>query len=367
MRYNFNRALFAILCFGVVSLSMFSSCQSSIEAEAKDTEINATEEILSNVDFIVLQKADFTREMLSNGKLRAKRKSRLSFSISEELVKLNVKNGQSVKTGETLAMLNTENLDRQKAQAEIRLYRARMDLEDILIGRGFTLQDSLKIPKETLQMASIRSGYAEAVNELERIKSDLKKTKIVAPFNGIIADIDVHVHEQVSAGKDFCIIIDNSAFLVEFTVMESELSFVKNGKPVEIIPFSHAETSFSGNITSINPVVNENGQVKVIALIENTESLKEGMNVRVIVKDYVPAQLIVPKSAVMYRDNLEVLFRYENGKAYWTYVNTLWENSSFYAVRANPDRTASLEVGDTVIVSNNINLAHGSKVRLQEK
>ncbi|MBS4013004.1 MAG: efflux RND transporter periplasmic adaptor subunit [Bacteroidetes bacterium] len=364
MRYKFNIWGFSILCIGILCFSTFSSCKSSIEAEAKDTEIIAPEEMQTNVDFIVLQTSDFTREMISNGKLRAKRKSRLSFSISEELVKLNIANGQSVKAGEILAILNTENLERQKLQAEIRLYRARMDLEDILIGRGFTLKDSLKVPKETMQMASVRSGYAEAFNDFQRIISDIKKAKITAPYNGIIADIDAHVHEHVNAGKDFCIIIDNTAFLVEFTVMESELPFVEIGKSVEIIPFSNPENTFSGIITGINPVINENGQTKVVALIQNTESLKEGMNVKVVIKEQIPNQLIVPKSAVMYRDNLEVLFRYVNGKAYWTYVITLWENSSFYAVKANPNRTASLNTGDTVIVSNNINLAHGSRVRL---
>jgi multidrug efflux pump subunit AcrA (membrane-fusion protein) len=91
----------------------------------------------------------------------------------------------------------------------------------------------------------------------------------------------------------------------------------------------------------------------------------EGMNVRVRVLSPVAGQLVVPRQAVLYRDNLEVLFKYSRGKAEWTYVNVLHQNSTHYSVIANPDRVASLQPGDTVIVSGNTNLAHGSPVTLK--
>ena len=362
-----RKAGFFLVCLAIFKLSLYTSCHSSPEAEEKTTDTIVSEISKTNVDVVVLGKDNFTREIISNGRLRARQKSRLSFGLGEELLKINVINGQYVKAGDTLAVINSQKLQIQKGQAEIRLLRAKLDLEDILLGRGFTLSDSLKVPNELMQMANIRSGYSEAVSDLERICADIQKSVITAPFNGLIADLDVYVHEQVSPGKEFCVIIDNSSFLVEFPIMESELFYVSKGKNIEIRPFSKPGKKYSGEITSINPVVDDNGQIKVTALIQNTESLKEGMNVRVFINDHVPNQLVVPKSAVIYRDNLEVLFRYVNGKAYWTYVNTLMENSSYYAVRANPERTAFLNEGDTIIISNNLNLAHGSKVRLMGK
>jgi hypothetical protein len=88
--------------------------------------------------------------------------------------------------------------------------------------------------------------------------------------------------------------------------------------------------------------------------------------VRVLVEKDVPNQYVVPKSAVVLRDNFEVLFKIVNGKAYWNYVKVVYENSSSYAVIPHPDKnTASLAPGDTIIVSGNLNLAHESVVEIE--
>lgn len=106
------------------------------------------------------------------------------------------------------------------------------------------------------------------------------------------------------------------------------------------------------------------GQVQVDAEVVNDGTLADGMNVRVAVRQKVPGQLVVPKSAVVIRDNLEVLFRYKDGRAQWTYVHTSLANSREYVVEANLDRGAELNPGDLVIVSGNLNLADGSEVSL---
>ncbi len=111
-------------------------------------------------------------------------------------------------------------------------------------------------------------------------------------------------------------------------------------------------------------MVDENGLVKVKAVLKNGTSttLMDGMNVRVFIEREVPNQLVVPRPAVVLRQNQEVLFKYTSGKAYWTYVNILDENSHSYSVIANPDKAASLVPGDTVIVEGNLNLAHETDV-----
>jgi len=101
----------------------------------------------------------------------------------------------------------------------------------------------------------------------------------------------------------------------------------------------------------------------VKALVKNTGGLMDGMNVKVMVEKDVPNQLVVPKSAVLLRDNQEVLFRCtKDSIAFWTYIQTTGENTTSYSVIAHPDKGATLNSGDTIIVSGNLNLAHESKV-----
>lgn len=358
----FNTRLFLTTLMFVVFIA---SCRfSTAEKESDVNESKSQADFVTPVETLIIQPSVFELELISNGRLYAPNKSRLSFPLSEELKKIHVTNGQQVKKGEILAELCNENLQLKLEKAELQFARASLDMEDILLGRGFTLKDSLDIPPSVWQMAGVRSGYSQALLEIKQIRSDLSETIIRAPFPGVIADLEVHVYEKVSAGEDFCTLIDNTSFLVRFPVMENELEWVREQARVQIVPFAFPDRTWLGQIQSINPMVDENGQVEVTALVSETPGLVEGMNVKVLQKSPVNNQLVVPKQSVLYRDNLEVLFKYVDGEAEWTYVNVLHENSTHYSVQANPNRVASLQAGDTVIVSGNTNLAHGSLVTI---
>ena len=68
-----------------------------------------------------------------------------------------------------------------------------------------------------------------------------------------------------------------------------------------------------------------------------------------LVENLVRGQLAVPKSAVVIRDNQEVLFRLgPENKAMWTYVNVVMSNSDSHVVAPNLDKGAELNAGDAV-------------------
>lgn len=360
--FNFSAITTALL--PVVLL--FSSCgqQSDEQAVAVGEQAPAAE-FATAVDVITLQPSTFHLELVSNGKLRARQKSRIAFPLSEALVQIHVHNGQRVQAGQALAQLCVERLQRSLEQARMRFARSSIAMEDLLLGRGFTLKDSLRVPAGIWRIASINSGYAEALAEVRNLDTDIGNATIRAPFAGVVAGLEARMFEKVNAGDDFCVLIDNSAFQAEFTVMENELPRLRIGARVEVVPFGMEARSFAGTVSHINPMVDEHGRIQVTATVAGAGQLIDGMNVRVRVKTAVPAQLVVPRTAVVYRDQLEVLFKYVNGKAEWTYVNILHQNSNYFSVVANPERVASLQPGDTVIVSQNMNLAHGSRVEIR--
>lgn len=144
---------------------------------------------------------------------------------------------------------------------------------------------------------------------------------------------------------------------VEFSVLESELTMLKQGDAVSVTPFSGNE-SRQGNVTEINPMVDENGMVKVWASVTGGNGLIDGMNVRVSVKRAVEKALVVPKSAVVLRSGRPVVFTFDGDKAIWNYVTPGLENLNEYTI------TEGLEPGMKVIVTGNINLAHESPVKV---
>jgi RND family efflux transporter MFP subunit len=314
------------------------------------------------VEVMILQKGMFRKELVNNGKLVALRKSDLQFRVGEQLEKLNVRNGDPVKAGKVIAELNTFTYRQQLDNAQIQLKRTRLEMQNLLIGQGYNTLDTLAIPPHIYEMASVKSGYAEAVQSLETARFNLESARMVAPFSGILANIKQKQYDRVNAGTTFCTLIDDSEFEVEFRIVESEVGDIRLSDEVQLIPFS-SQVVCKGRISEINPMVDENGLILVKAQVKNPGGLMDGMNVKVLVEKEISDQLVVPKSAVVLRDNQEVLFKCTKDTiAFWVYINTGLENNSSYSVIANPVKGGKLEAGDTVIISGNLNLAHESRV-----
>ncbi|MBP3356833.1 MAG: efflux RND transporter periplasmic adaptor subunit [Rikenellaceae bacterium] len=345
--------------------AMFAGCRSANQ-QTEQGELGKLQHSAdrNEVEVIELKRTTFTKELISNGRLTARQKSVLAFKSSGTIAEVHAANGQSVAAGTALAALDKTAAQATLSQAEMNLSKATLDLQDVLIGLGYKAADTLSVPADVMKIARIRSGYAAAVAEVERARRELAACTVTAPFAGKVAGVKQRRHEQ--AGGEFCTLIDDKSFVVNFNILETEYGFIKPGQTVKISTFNEPNVQVSGRVTNINPTIDDKGQVAVQAEVANNGRMIDGMNVKVIVEENVPGQLVVPKSAVVIRDNLEVLFRYnDNGSAMWTYVHTLLANTDSFVVEANISRGAELNEGDRVIVSGNLNLADGSKVVLK--
>lgn len=325
-----------------------------------------TEPEVNEVEVITLERTDFAHQVISNGKLKAGRRASLLFETSGVISVVNHSNGSRVSSGDIIAELDRAGLKLSLDAARIALEKAELDLYDVLAGQGYTAKDTANVPVNVLAMAKMRSGYTSARNSLDRAKLEYDGAVLKAPYSGKVADVNLNKYDRATS-EPFCTVIDDSRLEVNFSVMESEYAFLCKGLPVRVIPFADPAKSVAGKVTEINPTVDKNGQIAVSATIGNDGSLIDGMNVKVIVERMMPGQLVVPRSAVVVRDNLDVLFTYtDDGIAHWTYVNIIRSNGDSHVVIPNEDRGASLNEGDKVIVNGNLNLADGSKVQLKK-
>lgn len=355
-----NNILATLLVCGIAAVT--AGCGGGKKTEdARDGKLAYTPQ-LNEVTVIKLERQDFARQLLSNGKLSAARKSALRFGTTGRIAAVNVRNGEYVSAGSVIATLDRPDLKLAQESSRLSLRKAELDMYDYLVGQGYAAGDTISVPADLLAMAKMKSGYSAARNSLERSAYEISGTVLRAPFSGRVADISQKPFDQAPSDA-FCSVVDDSVMEAEFTVMESEYSFLSVGLPVKVRPFADETKEYSGTVTAINPVVDSKGQISVTAQVRNDGSLIDGMNVRVIVERMIPGQLVVPRSAVVIRDNLDVLFTCtDDGKAHWTYVTILYSNGESYVVEANKDRNAELNEGDQVIVSGNLNLADNSEV-----
>ena len=304
----------------------------------------------------VLEKKVFEHELVSNGKLVAGKQADLRFETAGVVVAVHVKNGERVQAGQVIAELDKFRLANQVAQTKDALEKARLELQDVLIGQGYAADAQEEVPADVMRLARVRSGYDQAEAQYALAKYEEEHASLKAPFDGVVANLFAKPYNETDASEAFCTVVGTEGMEVDFTVLESELPLIKAGDKVVVTPYADAAAQYVGRISQINPLVDDEGMVKVKAVVDGNSRLFSGMNVRVSVHRSLGEQLVVPKSALVLRSGKQVVFTLKDGKAQWNYVQTALENADSYSI------ADGLKEGDTVIVTGNVNLAHESPV-----
>lgn len=346
----------------IISLiCLLSSCSNSSKQET-DSNIAkiATDSVTDKIAEVTVKELHptvFSHEIVSNGRLTAADKVDVNFQTSGLISAIYVHNGQRVAKGQKIATLDTYKLQNQLSKDRNAVASARLEMQDVIIGQGYDPEHLDKVPPEVMKLARLRSGLEQAELTLAATQRELDDATLVAPISGTIANLSAKPHNMSSTSAPLCRIINEGSMDVEFSVLESELPMVKSGDRISVTPFSGGETR-QGRVAEINPMVDENGMVRVWASVDGGNGLIDGMNVRVSVKRAVAEALVVPKSAVVLRSGRQVVFTLDGDKAMWNYVTTGLENLGEYTV------TDGLQPGMTVITSGNVNLAHESPVKV---
>lgn len=362
-KHNLTWLLLCLTC-----LATFSSCSDKKDSTDKEPQGVSTvlPDMKNEVTVQIVKKRDFHHELVSNGKISARRKADLRFETGEVIAHIYVKNGDRVSQGQKLADLDKFRLEQRFSQAEDALLKAELELKDVLIGQGYSPDDLSKVPAETLKLAKVKSGYDQSKSQYELSKRELEHATLTAPFDGVVANLFAKSYNPASTSDVFCTIIDTKGMEAEFTVLENELSFIRTGDKVVVTPYAGGG-AYEGRVSEINPLVDANGMVKVKAAVDGGGKLFSGMNIKVSVRRSLGEQLVIPKSAVVLRSGKQVVFTLEKGKSMWNYVSTGLENETECIVSDKSQKgiEEGLLEGDTVIVTGNLNLAHEAKVEVK--
>ena len=232
------------------------------------------------------------------GKVVAARFADLSFETALPIERVMVHNGQQVRRGQVLAVLDQYKLrntieQQQRAieQAQLQIEQAHLQMQDVIISQGYDPDKTASIPDEVRHNADVKSGYALAKNQLATAKTqldaaqhELKSGVLTAPFDGIVANLSVQAHQLAQPGQTVCRIIATDNMEVEFRVMEADLCKYQIGTSVDVIPVADKSAHYAATVSEINPVVDEQGAVTLRARLLTTASLFDGMNVDVILQ-----------------------------------------------------------------------------------
>jgi len=215
--------------------------------------------------------------------------------------------------------------------------------------------------KEEIMASS--KGLTQAEIDVKIAKMELEKTKIRAPFSGIITEIKVSSLENVEIGRDLFTLVDISQVKVEAKVLESEVGKMKVGQEVDLRFSAYPEKIFKGEVKAISPIINPQDRTcKVHIVVSNPEeALKPGMHAEVeIAAEVHKDRLLIPQDAVLVRGGRKLAFVVEDGLAKWRYIEVGHENEDYAEI------LDGVKEGELVIVEGHFTLAHDARIQVVE-
>ncbi len=241
------------------------------------------------------------------------------------------------------------------SQADLERAQAALELALIESGRK----------KDEVQAAT--KGLTQAEVEVKLARLDLEKTRIRAPFAGIVTDIKLSPKERLDAGRELFTLVDISRIKVKAKVLESEVGKVVAGRDVDLRFSAFPGRSFRGRIEAVSPIINaEDKTCGVYVTMDNpSEEIKPGMHAEVeFPTEIFTGRLLVPQQAILVRGGRKLVFAIEGDIAKWRYIEVGLENERFAEVLPGKEPGWGVSAGDTVIVEGHITLAHDTKVSI---
>jgi len=254
-------------------------------------------------------------------------------------------------------------------------YAAGKISEEILFLRKSEYEAAKLFAEEDKQrLIASRSGLSKAMLGLQRAELNLARTRLVAPFSGIVANLKVGIGQPLNAGAECLTLVNLDTMLIEVEILESEAPQVTMGRNAAATFAAFPNEIFHGKVIAINPLVDIEKRVRraVVAIPNNDHRLIPGLYAQVkIESQFLTNRLIVPKEAIVLRDQRKVVFvvRSEdaeggNGKllAKWCYVETGAENEEEVEVLSS---AFNLQPNEPVVVTNHFTMAHDTPVRIE--
>jgi len=210
------------------------------------------------------------------------------------LIKLNVSEGKKVKKGRLLAIIDDAGLKDQLEQSKLQLDLAKTTFE-----RTERLWEQ-KIGSEMMYLEA-KTRYKSAYKQVSQIKQQLSRTKVYAPFDGIIDEIPARLGGNLVPGVTPILrIINLNSMYVESDVPENYIpNIIKGSKALVTIPaLNQIQTTQIQQIG--NYITPSNRTFRIEAPIKNSNGLiKPNLNARLSIVDYTnPKAILVPQRVI---------------------------------------------------------------------
>lgn len=175
--------------------------------------------------------------------------------VSGQVTKVLVHDNQQVSIGDVLFDVDTARFELVLRQAEAAELSQRIALEQAIkeARRNNALRELVSDESKeqgSAHVEQLRAALTQATINRDLAKLNLKRTHVLSPVNGRIANLDLRTGSYVSASHAVLALIDTDSYYVEGYFEETKLPRIAAGDAVTIIPMG-GTTKLPGHVDSI--------------------------------------------------------------------------------------------------------------------
>jgi len=361
----------------LVLLSMGSCSNDSVGEEATAEEVIA-------VQTFTVKPGTVHRSLELLGDVKANQEIRIFSRIPDRITDLKVDMGDPVEKGDLLAVIQNTSISAGVNQVEANLEQAQAQLDNLkneyqrvskLYKEEAISQQQYDATKTQLEATSAQVRSLQEA--LKQAKSNLGDTYIRSPLNGVIGQRFLEVGDMAAGQMPVVTVVQMDTVKVSVNIIERYANDVRTDLAAAINVKSMPDTTFTGRVTKISPVVDPMSRMIAaeIQIPNHDYLLRPGMFAEVII--YLATHentLTIPKYAIMQKTELvqddfgrqqitreNHVYTVENDRAFYRTIETGIEEEGIVEV------TSGLSRGEQVVLLGKNNLQDSSKVRVITK
>jgi len=256
----------------------------------------------------------------------------------------------------TKKMADTKSWEKDIALAEAQVKQAEAGLEaTIALEKAKSWEADIIGAETTVEQAKVA---------LELALQRLSDATITAPISGVVSKRNVDRGGMAAPQAPIFEIADMDVVKAKVNLIESDLFKVKQGNDA-LISVEALQKPVKGKVTLISPTLDRMSRTAMVEIsIDNkAHTLRPGMFARAkVVYDKHTATLLVPSSAVVYKEENTFVYTAHNNTAKIVSVKT-----GFTSADGNKTEIISAELSseDEVIVSGHFGLKDGAKIQVK--
>ncbi len=243
------------------------------------------------------------------GTLRARQAVVVRPEIAGRVVALGFRDGERVKAGQLLVQLDDrlQVAQLQQAQAQAAIARTNLQRNRELLAQNFVSQSAVDQSAASLEVAEAQVALAQA---------QVARTRIVAPFDGLVGIRSVDVGDYVKDGADLVALEDTSTLWVDYRLPERFIPRVRPGQRVEVVLDAAPQTRLAARVEALDSQLDAAGRSLLVrARLHNRDGvLKSGMFARTRTVFATRANaVVVPEEAVVPQGDRQYLIKAVDG------------------------------------------------------